>query len=487
MSLLKTTMKAILVNLSNEQKALLNNLMLVFCTAIRYSFKRLLEGQLIGDLEKVVAHKYNLNIRQAKDAVESARQTIASQHELVKLYHGNYIKKVEALEKILKNPRLSDRKLKSLTAKLEKRQRRLDYWTAFLTSKTFPPVTFGTKEMFLRRCKGLITKQEWNDRRNNRIYSRGDKSKGGNPNLRVVFKDGVSFLEISTLEKTDRNWAVKVLMPIYLPQKLSKKTGKVNGVHYRKLFMDSLERGEAYQVELIKRDGKYYAHITFEEMEAKVIYTGHVNMIGIDTNPDGFGLTKIDTFGNYQGHTYYKQHELTFCRSNRRTNLCGELVAQVKDAVIVRQCGVAAEDLKFKDDRDVTTKLARVSSQFVYATLLLMLERSCRRNGIEFIKVKPQYTSRIGLYKYCHQYRLDVHNGAALVIARRSYGFKEAVPKLLQDTLVPKKKLIAFKGLNEWSQWSEITRQIAKLFKKRKEVNRPGLWLERRKLLLGIA
>jgi predicted transposase len=59
---MKTTMKAILVNLSNEQKALLNNLMLVFCTAIRYSFKRLLEGQLIGDLEKVVAHKYNLNI-----------------------------------------------------------------------------------------------------------------------------------------------------------------------------------------------------------------------------------------------------------------------------------------------------------------------------------------------------------------------------------------------------------------------------------------
>lgn len=162
-------------------------------------------------------------------------------------------------------------------------------------------------------------------------------------------------------------------------------------------------------------------------------------------------------------------------------------MAQVKDAAIVRQCGVAAEDLKFKDDRDVKTKLARVSSQFVYATLLLMLERSCRRNGIEFIKVKPQYTSRIGLYKYCHQYGLDVHNGAALVVARRSYGFKEAVPKLLQDTLVPKKKLIAFKGLNEWSQWSEITSQITKLLKKRKEVNIPGLWLERRKLLLGIA
>lgn len=485
MSRLKTTLKAILTDLTNEQKALIDHMMLVFCTAIRYSFKRQLEGQVIGELEKVVAHKYSLNIRQAKDAVESARQTIVSQHELVKLYHGNYRKKVEALVKKLKNPKLTERKLKALTTKLAKRQRKLDYWTEFLTSKTFPPVTFGTKEMFLRRCKGLISKQEWNDRRNNRIYSRGDKSKGGNPNLRVVFKDRVSFLEVSTLEKSMKNRAIKVLIPIYLPQKLSKKTGKVNGIHYRQLFMDSLERGEAYQVELIKREGKYYAHITFEELEKKVIYTGHLNMIGVDTNPDGFGLTRIDNKGNYQGHIYLKQHELTFCRSNRRTNLCGELVRAAVDSAKVRQCGIAAEDLKFKADSDVMTKLARVSNQFVYSTLLQMLHRSCLRNGIEFVKVKPQFTSKIGLYKYCHQYGLDVHNGAALVIARRSYGFTEAVPKLLRHKLIKKPKV--FSQTNEWSQWGEISKQVNTLFKKRKEVNTPGLWLVRRKILLGIA
>ncbi|KJS49156.1 MAG: transposase, partial [Peptococcaceae bacterium BRH_c23] len=89
---MKTTMKAILIDLTSEQKALLDHMMLVFCTAVRYSFKRQLEGQVIGDLERVVAHKYNLNIRQAKDAVESARQTIVSQHVLVKLYHEDYTK-----------------------------------------------------------------------------------------------------------------------------------------------------------------------------------------------------------------------------------------------------------------------------------------------------------------------------------------------------------------------------------------------------------
>ncbi len=97
---MKITTKAILINVSEEHKNIIDNMMTVFCTAIRYSFKRLLErNKKIGDLEKEVAHKYNLNIRQAKDAVENARQIIQSQKELVKMNYENFDKKVKAIEK----------------------------------------------------------------------------------------------------------------------------------------------------------------------------------------------------------------------------------------------------------------------------------------------------------------------------------------------------------------------------------------------------
>ncbi|NLK90875.1 MAG: transposase, partial [Clostridiales bacterium] len=56
---MKITTKAILINVSGEHKNIIDNMMTVFCTAIRYSFKRLLEGKKIGDLEKEVAKKYN--------------------------------------------------------------------------------------------------------------------------------------------------------------------------------------------------------------------------------------------------------------------------------------------------------------------------------------------------------------------------------------------------------------------------------------------
>ncbi|WP_454054045.1 IS200/IS605 family accessory protein TnpB-related protein [Clostridium sp. Marseille-Q7071] len=366
-----------------------------------------------------------------------------------------------------------------LLKKLDKRQRKANYFKNFIDTNTIPSVTFGTKEMFIRRCKGLISKEEWNNCRNNRFYSRGDKSKNGNPNLRIIIKNNMSFLEISTLEKTLTNRAIKVQVPIYLPQKLSKKTGKANGINYREMFLSYLASGEAYQVEILKRNNKYYCHITFDLQKQKPVYTGHNGIIGIDTNPDGFALTMIDNKGNYKWHTYLKQHELLYARSNRRENLCGELVKRVILIAKTYSCGVAIEDLKFKNDKDVHSKFARIKHQFIYSKLLTMLESTCIREGIEIIKVKPQFTSKIGLYKYCHQYGMVVHNGAGMVIARRSYNLKEKVPKILKDKLV--KDTNKFNKKNEWSKWNEINKNI-----KGKVGENPDLRLVNRRKILRL-
>ena len=102
-----------------------------------------------------------------------------------------------------------------------------------------------------------------------------------------------------------------------------------------------------------------------------------------------------------------------------------------------------------------------------------MLESSCYKNGVEFIKVKPQYTSKIGLYKYCHQYGMDVHNGAAMVIARRSYGFKEKVPKLYKGFFKPipiiedgKLTYSKINYSNEWSNWANVSARIKMILQK---------------------
>ena len=128
-----------------------------------------------------------------------------------------------------------------------------------------------------------------------------------------------------------------------------------------------------------------------------------------------------------------------YARSNKRKNLCGELCKKVVEVAKEKGLGVAVEDLKFRRDTDVNSKFSRIKHQFIYCMLLSMLQMACLREGIEFVRVKPQYTSKIGLYKYCHQYGMVVHNGAAMVIGRRSYKIKEKIPKILKDKFIQDK------------------------------------------------
>ena len=111
-----------------------------------------------------------------------------------------------------------------------------------------------------------------------------------------------------------------------------------------------------------------------------------------------------------------------------------------------------------------------------------MLETKARRENIQTFKVKPQFTSKIGLYKYCHQYGLDVHNGAALVIGRRAFKFNDSVPKLLKDKLLKNEEKEKFNQENNWKQWAIISKKI-----KNKGGENPGFWLKHRKLILNIS
>lgn len=482
---MKITVRGILINVSKESEFEINRLMIVFSSAKRYGFNRLLEGNMKkGEIEKEIARKYGLNIRQSKDALELARQTIESQKKLLKENYDNYSNKVKQVENELKKAK-SEKKINALTSKLNKRKKKQQFYKNHMDNNTIPKVIFGGRKNFIKRCKGQITNKEWKELRDNNYYSRGDKTKKGNPNLRIIIKNNMTFLEISTLDRNKNNRAIKIQVPLYLPQKLSKKTGKINGRNYRQKVLDYLDTGEAYRVELIKKEGKIYCHITIDESkirEYREIHTIDNGIIGIDTNPDGFALTKLDIKGNYKCSTYLKQHELLYARSNRRDNLCGELAKKVIEIAKAEGCGIAIEDLKFKNDRDVKSKFARIKGQFVYSKLLSNLESKAKREGVQIIKVKPQFTSKIGLYKYSHQYGLNVHQSAALVIGRRAFDYNEKVPKLLKEKLLTEEETIKFNNKNNWKQWSIISNKI-----KRKGGENPGLWQRNRKYILDIA
>lgn len=482
---MKTTVMGIILELTPEQKAYLDKLMIRYCAAVRWSFKRLLEGKEIQVIRKLVQEKFNLNSRQANDAVYDAQATIASQKELVKLNHANAQKRVEFTQQRL-NQAKSLKKIENLTKRLDKEQRKLADLQNHLNNSTIPTVIFGAKELFLRRCKGLITKEAWQEARNSRYLSRGDKTKGGNLNTRIHGLDSNIYLDIAAEPMQTGNTVRynRITVPIYLAHKPSKKTGNLNGRNYRRMVLDYLKTGGAYQVEILRKHGRYYVHVTIEE-ELPIPYNAK-GTVGVDTNPDGLGVSIADYLGQYRGSMWMPQGQWTYARSNRRTNLIGEMARNVVTLAKATGHTLVVEDLKFKNDKSVTAKFNRMSHSFVWSKFLEYTERRALREGVPLIKVKPAFTSVIGILKYQHQYGLSNHQAAAYVIARRGLGGdydRERVPKPLVDRYIEKKD--GFRHLNNWQQWSSVKKAILKDLKK-KEVNSLVSWQIHRKELLGV-
>jgi len=484
---MKTTIRGVILSFAQGEQMVLDKLMGDYSAAVRWAYKRLLEGTEVQKLRIMVQGKFLSNSRQANDAVYEAQATISSQRELLKLNHENAVAKVESIQKKL-NKAKNPHKIENLTRKLDKWQRKLAYWQKFLETNTLPPVVFGTKELFHRRCKGLISKEEWKQARSNRYVSRGDSTKGGNLNARLSLKDDQLYLDIVTeAVKTEKSVRFnRMTAPVYLAQKRSKKTGVVNGRNYRQMMMDYLKTGKAYQVEIIRENNRYYVHVTIEEKEAES-YSSTKGIIGVDTNPDGLGVAEVDYLGQYRGSYFLRQGEWTYARSNRRLNLMGEMAKEIVSRAKSKGKGLAVEDLKFRDDKSVSVKFNRITHGFVWSKFLQCVERRALREGVPLVKVKPPYTSVIGILKYQSQYGFSNHQAASYIIGRRALGYSEENVPVKFLKFLTTKELESFSKQTNWKQWSIVQKRVTKTINiiKRKEVKSLVSWQHIRKECLA--
>jgi len=143
---------------------------------------------------------------------------------------------------------------------------------------------------------------------------------------------------------------------------------------------------------------------------------------------------------------------------------------------------LAIEGLKFRDDKSISTKFNRLSHGFVWSKFLQTVERNALRQGVPLIKVKPPYTSVIGILKYQAQYGISNHEAAGYVIGRRALGYsEEKIPKQFIKYLT-KKQLETFSQQTNWKQWSLVQKQVINnVNSKRKEVKTLVSWQHLRK------
>ena len=97
------TFKIEITRLRQEDRAMIDELMMRYCSARRFAFNRLLEGNTVNQTVHLLQDTtLSLNWRYFEHAAKDAEAIIESQKELLPLYLSDTYDKIESVEKALK-------------------------------------------------------------------------------------------------------------------------------------------------------------------------------------------------------------------------------------------------------------------------------------------------------------------------------------------------------------------------------------------------
>jgi len=275
---------------------------------------------------------------------------------------------------------------------------------AYATIEHLPPhVTFGGLNNQRLREKGKITREEYKKRRNSIIYARGDKTKGGNLNLRIVEVAGEKYLRVNI---GDRKW---LLLKLFIPHK------------YMKKYAQYLDDSRPYSV-LIKRkdnDEGYDVRITirvecaFKECSRLIaldINKSHIDFCVMDKkHKDVVAVGKINT------------SELQNTRSNKREHQIKKVAHKIKNIAKHFNADVFIGKLRtsnFKSHR----KANRMVHQMPQFKLRKWIKHICMKNGVICEERSEANTTRVGRMLSLIL-GLDVHKCAAIAFALKLSDF----------------------------------------------------------------
>ena len=258
---------------------------------------------------------------------------------------------------------------------------------------------FGSKKRWKQLLSGELEKGAWQQQRNSQLYSRGDKAKQGNPNIRIDLARGA----IQINDPSQRGLWLKG--KLFVPKKWSPDLG-------------------CYGVKLIYREGKFEATIDWQIDGPKLLPTV-AGCIGIDTNPDGLAVVDVTEDGNIRSHAYLKEQRLQFASQNKRDNDVRLLAKRAVGLAKSKVKDIVVEQLNFKKGKKGSKKFKRMRHNFLHKKIIDAVKSRAVREGVKVIEVDPAFTSILGNLKYAKQYSLNRHTAAALVIGRRGLGFLE--------------------------------------------------------------
>ena len=218
-----------------------------------------------------------------------------------------------------------------------------------------------------------------------------------------------------------------------------------------------------------KRDEKgWRVFATTDMMDVPLVTDKRRGAVGVDLNADHLAVCETDASGNCV-HAF-SVPLVTYGKSRHRAEaIIGDAVADVVE--FAREAGkpIVIEKLDFRRKKAAlegeSRRYSRMLSSFSYGKINAYCISRGHREGVEVHQVNPAFSSVIGRVKFSERYGLSVHQGAALVLARRLLGCSERIPRrrvcpvgngVQVAFTVPARKRVK----HVWTYWGAVLGQL---------------------------
>ena len=228
------------------------------------------------------------------------------------------------------------------------------------------------------------------------------------------------------------------------------------------------ELGQAISYRFKRDDRGWRVFATTDMMHVAVVTDRRRGAIGVDLNADHLAVAETDASGNCRNA--WRVPLITYGKSQHQAEaIIGDAVARVVD--YAREVGkpIVIERLDFHRKKAAlegqSRRYSRMLSSFSYGKIKAYFISRGYRQGVEVHQVNPAYSSVIGRVKFMKRYGLNVHQAAALVLARRLLGCSERIPRRWVCPVgngvhvaftVPARKRVK----HVWTYWGAISGQL---------------------------
>ena len=360
--------------------------------------------------------EFNITNRMAKAVIKTAKNQLkllkeSAQYQFKNLYKRkrSLYKKIQKLKFLLSSSSTSLKQRKLVKLHLFWTQMKLNKVNQLISNGLKLHLTFGTKHLLKNNKRRFLAK------RDNQVIYIGDKNETcGNQQFQISFNSKYNRFDYKL--RLENQWVSGSDKYIFGSFILKNKEAKV---HILKTL--SNKKSNPLTVRVLKRDGSLYLQIMYRR-EASDVTRSHHGVLGVDFNKGFISVSEISSDGKLQSLTRYNYLHRGKATKTKTSML--ELVSQAvnlgKDIVIE---DLISLDSNKKQEKTTSKDYNRMINSLKFGLFKRCLLNKATKEGVSVQVVNPYNTSKIARASYTDRMKLNVHDAASYVIARRFYQY----------------------------------------------------------------